>query len=80
VCGEPLLADLGEIDLSGINWVVVGGESGKNFRPSNEDWVAKLRDQCVQQGVLFTFKQWGGKNRKKNGSLLQGKYHHDMPV
>ena len=80
VCAEPLLGDLGALDLTGIGWVVVGGESGKNARPIQEDWVKHLRDQCEEQNVPFTFKQWGGKNRDKNGSLLQGKYYHEMPV
>jgi len=80
ICAEPLLSDLGELDLTGIDWVVVGGESGRNFRPCNEDWVIGLRDQCEAQGVDFTFKQWGGKFRKRNGSLLQGRYYHEMPV
>ncbi len=80
VCAEPLLSDLGELDLTGIDWVVVGGESGKSFRPCKEEWVIHLRDQCKAQGVTFTFKQWGGKLRKRNGSLLQGKHYHEMPV
>ena len=80
VCAEPILSDLGELDLTGIDWVVVGGESGKRFRPSKEEWVLHLRDQCKVQGVPFTFKQWGGRFRKRNGSLLQDKYHHEMPV
>ena len=80
VCAEPLLGDLGELDLTGIDWVVVGGESGKNFRPCKEEWVLNLRDQCEAQGVIFTFKHWGGKFRKRNGSLLQGRYYHEMPV
>jgi protein gp37 len=80
VCAEPLLSDLGELDLTGIDWVVVGGESGKNFRPCNKEWVIQLHDQCETQGLPFTFKQWGGKLRKRNGSLLQGRYYHEMPV
>jgi len=80
VCAEPLLSDLGAVNLTGIDWVVVGGESGKIFRPCNEDWVIHLRDQCEAQGVAFTFKQWGGRFRKRNGSLLQGRYYHEMPV
>jgi protein gp37 len=80
VCAEPLLSDLGELDLTGIDWVVVGGESGSDSRPCNEEWVLNLRDQCETQEVAFTFKQWGGKFRKRNGSLLQGQYYHEMPV
>ena len=57
VCAEPLLSDLGELDLTGIDWVVVGGESGINSRPCNEEWVIHLRDICEAQGVPFTFKK-----------------------
>lgn len=56
---EPLLEDLGELDLSGIEWVIVGGESGRGARPMRPEWVRAIRDQCVEQGVLFFFKQWG---------------------
>jgi len=80
VCAEPLLSDLGKLDLTGIDWVVVGGESGKSFRPCNAEWVENLRDHCEAQGVPFTFKQWGGRFHKRNGSILQGKYYHQMPV
>lgn len=80
ICAEPLLGDLGELDLTGIDWLVAGGESGKDSRPCKEEWVLSIRDQCAAQGVAFTFKQWGGRFRKRNGSLLQGQYYHDMPV
>lgn len=56
---EPLLEDLGELDLSGIGWVIVGGESGPHARPTNADWVRSIRDQCASAGVPFLFKQWG---------------------
>lgn len=56
---EPLLEDLGKLDLSGINWVIVGGESGHNARPINPDWVRNIQRQCKEQGVAFFFKQWG---------------------
>jgi protein gp37 len=79
VCAEPLIGDLGEVNLSEIDWLVIGGESGKNSRPLEEEWVVSLRDQFQEQGVMFTFKQWGGRFRKRNGSLLQGEYHHDLP-
>ncbi|WP_346855394.1 phage Gp37/Gp68 family protein [uncultured Draconibacterium sp.] len=79
ICAEPLIGDLGEVDLTGIDWLVIGGESGSNCRPIEEDWVASLRDQCNNQDVMFTFKQWGGVKRKENGSLLQGEYHHSLP-
>ena len=70
---------MGVIDLSGIDWVFVGGESGPMARKMEETWVIGIKDQCEAQQVMFTFKQWGGEKRKKNGSLLQGKYYHDMP-
>ena len=79
VCAEPLLAGLGELNLEGIEWLFVGGESGSGARPMEESWVLELRDQCSAQGVTFTFKQWGGVKRKQNGSLLQGHYYHEMP-
>lgn len=79
ISAEPLLSDLGDMDLKDIDWVFVGGESGSYARPMEEKWVLNVRDQCREQGVMFTFKQWGGKNRKRNGSLLQGKYYHDLP-
>lgn len=80
VCAEPLIGDLGEVNLTGIDWLVIGGESGPDCRPIREEWVTNLRDQCLDQGVMFTFKQWGGVKRKENGSLLQGEYHHDLPA
>jgi protein gp37 len=79
VCGEPLLGDLGKLDLTGFDWVVLGGESGPKARPMKEEWAIKVRDQCQEQNVMFTFKQWGGVKRKENGSLLQGNYYHEMP-
>ena len=80
ICAEPLLSDVGELDLTGIDWLVVGGESGKDSRPCKEEWVENLRDQCEAQQVPITFKQWGGRYRKRNGSLLHGQYYHDMPL
>lgn len=83
---EPLLEDLGRIRLAGIHWVIVGGESGQNARPMKEEWVLKLRDQCVSANVDFFFKQWGawgtdGKKRSKkaNGRQLQGQVWDMMP-
>lgn len=80
ICAEPLLSSLGELNLGNIDWIFVGGESGKEARPVEESWVTGIRDQCNAQGVTFTFKQWGGTNRRKNGSLLQGQYYHQMPM
>jgi len=79
ISAEPLLSDLGPINLTGIDWIFVGGESGKNARSVQEAWIINIRDQCHDQGVMFTFKQWGGRFRKRNGSLLQGNYYHEMP-
>jgi len=76
---EPLIDDVGKIDLSGVNWAIVGGESGFNCRRIEQDWVVSIKDQCEQQDVCFYFKQWGGVNKKKNGRELLGKTWDDMP-
>jgi protein gp37 len=76
---EPLLEDLGEINLNGIHWVIVGGESGPGARPMHEEWVISIRDQCEAAKVPFFFKQWGGFNKKKNGRLLGGLTYDEMP-
>lgn len=76
---EPLLEDLGEVDLSGIDWVIVGGESGFGARPMNLEWVRSLRDQCREQRVRFFFKQWGGVQKKRAGRELDGRTHDDLP-
>ncbi len=77
---EPLLEDLGIIDLTGIHWVIVGGESGPGARPMNEEWVLSLRDQCLNANVPFFFKQWGGVHKKKHGRLLEGRVYDEMPL
>jgi protein gp37 len=76
---EPLLEDLGAIDLSGISWVIVGGESGHGARPMKEEWVRSLRDQCLDAGVPFFFKQWGGVRKGLAGRELDGRTHDAMP-
>jgi protein gp37 len=76
---EPLLEDLGRVDLAGIHWVIVGGESGAGARPMQADWVRSLRDQCAGAGVPFFFKQWGGRNKKAAGRELDGRTWDDMP-
>jgi len=76
---EPLLEDLGELDLSGIDWVIAGGESGPGARPIKASWVRNIKRQCKQQGVSFFFKQWGGVNKKKNGRVLDGRTWDQMP-
>jgi len=77
---EPLLTALPYLDLSGIDWVIVGGESGPGARPLEESWVIEIKKMCQTQNVPFFFKQWGGTNKKKNGRLLQGKVWSEMPV
>jgi len=76
---EPLLDDVGEIDLFNINWVIVGGESGHYARPIDEEWILHIKRQCEEQKVLFYFKQWGGANKKKAGRLLLGRTWDSMP-
>jgi len=76
---EPLLGSLPNMDLSGIDWVIVGGESGPGARPIQEEWVEDIKSQCVILGVPFFFKQWGGTNKKKNGRLLKGELWSQMP-
>src|SRR5439155_16288039 len=76
---EPLLEGLGELDLAGIHWVIVGGESGARPRPLREEWVVSIRDQCATAGVPFFFKQWGGTRKKKAGRVLSGRTHDEMP-
>ena len=77
---EPLLEDLGIVDFTGIDWVIVGGESGPGARPMAEAWVLSLRDQCHQQNIPFFFKQWGGTRKKLAGRMLEGRTHDEMPV
>ena len=76
---EPLLGRLQDINLDGINWVIVGGESGPKSRKIDPDWVTEIRDNCLEKNVPFFFKQWGGVNKKKNGRLLEGKLWDQMP-
>lgn len=76
---EPLLGPLGTFDLSGIHWVIVGGESGPGARPIEAAWVRDIRKQCRREGVPFFFKQWGGVQKKKNGRLLDGRTWDGMP-
>jgi protein gp37 len=76
---EPLLEDLGQVDLTGISWVIVGGESGPGARPMKKEWVISIRDQCHEQGVPFFFKQWGGVHKKQTGRELDGKTYDEFP-
>jgi protein gp37 len=77
---EPLLGDLGELNLEGIDWVIVGGESGPRARPMSPQWVRSIRNQCIRRDVPFFFKQWGGINKKKAGRVLDGRTWDQMPT
>jgi protein gp37 len=76
---EPLLGPLRGLVLNGIHWVIVGGESGPNARPMSRVWVQEIRDQCLEAGVPFFFKQWGGRTPKAGGRTLDGRVHDAMP-
>jgi protein gp37 len=76
---EPLLGALPNLDLHGIDWVIVGGESGPGARPVNPSWVLDIRNQCQQNGAPLFFKQWGGFNKKKAGRMLEGRTWDEMP-
>ncbi len=77
---EPLLGPLPGLDLDGMDWVIVGGESGPGARPMDATWVADLRDQCASADVAFFFKQWGGKNKKRAGRVLDGRTWDELPA
>lgn len=77
---EPLLEDLGPVDLAGVDWVIVGGESGPGARGMEAEWVRRLRDQCVAAEVAFFFKQWGGTRKKSAGRRLDGITWDEMPL
>ena len=77
---EPLLEDLGPVNLSEIHWAIVGGESGYGARPMEKRWVQSLLKQCRQQGVRFFFKQWGGTNKKATGRLLNNRTYDELPI
>jgi protein gp37 len=76
---EPLLGSVGKIDLKGIDWAIVGGESGPHSRPMAEEWAIEIRDQCRSAKVAFFFKQWGGVRPKSGGRLLKGREWNDYP-
>lgn len=84
---EPLLEDLGNLDLQGIHWVIVGGESGSCARPMKEEWVINIKDQCEASNTSFFFKQWGGwgsdgkkRSKQANGRKLKGQIFNEMPT
>jgi protein gp37 len=76
---EPLIGPIEQLDLEGINWVIVGGESGPGARPMKREWVVAIRDACKKAGVPFFFKQWGGTNKKQSGRLLDNRTWDEMP-
>jgi protein gp37 len=76
---EPLLGSVGKVDLKGIDWAIVGGESGPRARPMAEEWAIEIRDQCISAKVAFFFKQWGGVRPKSGGRLLRGREWNDYP-
>jgi protein gp37 len=76
---EPLLEDVGKLNLKGINWMIVGGESGPGARPMNKEWVVSLKEQCSNAGVPFFFKQWGGVRKKLAGRKLNGRTYDEFP-
>ena len=76
---EPLIGPLGALDLTGIHWAIVGGESGPKARPMREEWAQDIREQCEDQGVAFFFKQWGGVRKEKYGRELNGRTYDAMP-
>jgi protein gp37 len=77
---EPLIGPLKNLNLDGIDWAIVGGESGFGARPMLLDWVTSIRQQCVDANVAFFFKQWGGVQKKRNGRLLEGRTWDEMPT
>ena len=77
---EPLLGALPDLKLDGIDWVIVGGESGPGAREMQKKWVIEIREQCAEAGVAFFFKQWGGKRKSKTGRELEGRIYDEMPV
>jgi protein gp37 len=80
ISAEPLLGPLTHLDLSGIDWLIAGGESGPRHRPPKADWFRDLRDRCRAAGVAFFFKQWGGRHPKAGGRLLDGRTWDEYPV
>ena len=76
---EPLLEDLGEVNLNGIHWVIVGGESGAGSRPMQKEWVLSIKDQCRSAHVPFFFKQWGGVRKSAAGRQLDGRTYDEFP-
>jgi protein gp37 len=80
ISAEPLLGPLDKLDLTGIDWLIVGGESGWKHRPNDAAWVRDLRDRAIDEGVAFFFKQWGGRTPKAGGRLLDGRTWDELPI
>ena len=80
ISAEPLLGRLEGLDLTGIDWLIAGGESGPHYRPVNVEWIRDLRDRCSEQSVAFFFKQWGGRTPKAGGRDLDGQTWDGMPT
>lgn len=80
ISAEPLLGPLPSLDLAGIDWLIVGGESGSDHRPIREEWVRGLRDRCLEADIAFFFKQWGGRTPKSGGRQLDGDIWDEMPT
>lgn len=80
ISAEPLLGPLDGVDLTGIHWVITGGESGNGHRPIEAEWVRDVRDRCTRQGTAFFHKQWGGRTPKANGRLLDGRTWDEQPL
>jgi len=77
---EPLLGSLANVNFSGIDWIVVGGEHGPKARIMKENWFLEIKNKCFEENIKFFFKQWGGVQKKKNGRLLQGVEYSEMPI
>lgn len=77
---EPLIGPITGINLTGIDWVIVGGESGPGARPMNKEWVTSIRDACIKTSTPFFFKQWGGVRKKENGRMLENRIWDEFPV
>jgi protein gp37 len=80
ISAEPLLGPLGRLDLSGIHWLIAGGESGPRHRPMKVEWARDLRDRCAEENVAFFFKQWGGIRSKTGGRVLDGRTWDELPA
>jgi protein gp37 len=76
---EPMLGPMPDFPIEGVDWIILGGESGPGARPMKKSWVIEIRDRCRKYNIPFFFKQWGGFNRKETGCMLDGKYYHEMP-